>query len=59
MTPPVACALFYFFNFVGYRALTSFLRSFPKNYFSFAYSTFAAMRMGMSGSASFHSAKKS
>ena len=29
------------------------------NYFSFAYSAFAAMRMGMSGSASFHSVRKS
>jgi hypothetical protein len=28
-------------------------------YFSFAYSVFAAMRMGISGSASFHSARKS
>ena len=30
-----------------------------RSYFSLAYSAFAAMRIGMSGSASFHSLKKS
>jgi hypothetical protein len=30
-----------------------------RNYFSFAYSVFAAMKMGMSGSASFQSVRKS
>ena len=31
----------------------------PRNYFSFAYSALAAMKIGMSGSASFHSVRKS
>jgi len=39
--------------------LTNFVRGFTRNYFSFVYSAFAAMRAGTSGSASFHSVKKS
>jgi hypothetical protein len=39
--------------------LTSFLRSFTKNYFSLAYSDLAAIRMGILGSASFQRVKKS
>jgi hypothetical protein len=31
----------------------------PRTYCNFAYSALAAMRMGMSGSASFHSVRKS
>jgi hypothetical protein len=34
-------------------------KSQSRNYFSFAYSAFASMRIGMSGSASFHSVRKS
>ncbi len=42
----------------GNRPLTTRINS-PRDYCSFAYSDLAAMKIGMSGSASFHSVRKS
>ena len=41
------------------RALIKFLRESAINYCNFAYSALASFRMGMSGSASFQSVRKS
>jgi hypothetical protein len=48
-----------FLNLTGRSESQTSLPNDSSNYFSFAYSAFAAMRIGMSGSASFQSVRKS